>query len=253
MNDIKKSDPKVVFFGICIIFGIIGIILAISSIIKRNEDLLFFVSLMIIGGEIQNTLISAIIFDGIRPNFPIFVLGIIMAVIGFVGTFSIAIYKFPDFRAYLDDQKKKRLLIFVFFICISLFIIGIILIINLQINRDSSVTLLLAANISKVEALVQIILLSFMFRPNLPIFQSGVLLIVIGSVGTILSIIIYKNPDFLSELKSYDDILPEKRRSALIHKINTEKIITISKCPACNAPLKKSPPCECDYCGNVLK
>lgn len=36
-------------------------------------------------------------------------------------------------------------------------------------------------------------------------------------------------------------------------RIKTRKKLILSKCPACKAPLKKSPPCECEFCGSVIK
>ena len=239
LEDKEEIDPITAIFGVCVFLGIIGIICIINGVKLRNDITFFFMSLMVISDEIRDVIMLAIINDGIRLNSPIFILGIILTAAGVVGACIITIYRFPYIKAYFDEQKKLKILILVNIIFITLLIIGIISTIYTIIKRNQTFALLMLGNFIGMESLTQIILLSNLLQPDVIIFQSGILLIVFGSVGTIFSIIIYKNPDAFTKYKSSEDISPEKRKPALLYKIRPEKRITISKCPACHAPLKR--------------
>ncbi|MFX0132226.1 MAG: hypothetical protein ACFFDN_01140 [Candidatus Hodarchaeota archaeon] len=237
---------------ICVILAISGISMIIWSIIKRNERFFnILISIIISEGNFQITIL-AIIYDGIRPNFSSFVSGIVFTIIGLAGTCIFLIKKFPDFSSKLDKQQKLKIIIIIILAFIILLIIGVTLIINAQKDSRDANLLLLASAVAGLESLMKILIgFGFGIRPYFPIFVSGIIMIIIGIAGTIISIIFYKYPEIISRIQSYEYRLPKYKRSS-IYRIK-RKGITIKKCPACHAPLKKSPPCECEHCGTMLE
>ncbi|MFX1450906.1 MAG: hypothetical protein ACFFCM_08690 [Promethearchaeota archaeon] len=82
----------------------------------------------------------------------------------------------------------------------------------------------------------------------------GLMMILLGIFGQIVSIFYYIGSEYSYKFKKYYKSPKSKKlKSISISTRGPKRGITISKCPACKAPLKKTPPCECDYCGAILK
>ncbi|MFX0132224.1 MAG: hypothetical protein ACFFDN_01130 [Candidatus Hodarchaeota archaeon] len=250
MKDKGKSQKIFGLLIVGIILTIIGIILLINSITKRNETTVLFFSALLTSKKPVDIIPLAFIYDTLRPYFPTFVIGFIMTALGVVLIFILTIHKLPDIRDYLEEQKKSRILIIFSIISIIILIIGIISIVYITVQRNQKLAMVMVFNFMAKNTLVQILLLSNLLYPDTIAFQASILMIVFGFVGILMVIIMYKNPEFL---ETYEETLPEKRKPALLYKIRPEQKITISKCPACHAPLKEKPPCECDYCGTILE
>ncbi len=91
----------------------------------------------------------------------------------------------------------------------------------------------------------------------IPKSDSGFGLIGGGIIGIVISIFSYliSITEFQYSHPTKTHVSYRRKPSYRIKKfrIKTKKKLILSKCPACKAPLKKSPPCECDFCGSVIK
>ena len=52
--------------------------------------------------------------------------------------------------------------------------------------------------------------------------------------------------------KYFYDSEKKHRRTEKIEK-KSQFTTEIAACPACHAPVKKEPPCECEYCGYLIR
>ncbi|NVM03792.1 MAG: hypothetical protein HWN67_15790 [Candidatus Helarchaeota archaeon] len=79
-------------------------------------------------------------------------------------------------------------------------------------------------------------------------FVSGVVMIIISLIVLIVSLIIFnKTRESKPIFSSYQPSKPRR-----IYRVKKRKKYKTNYCPACKAPLKKSPPCECEYCGRIV-
>ncbi|MFX0132227.1 MAG: hypothetical protein ACFFDN_01145 [Candidatus Hodarchaeota archaeon] len=83
-------------------------------------------------------------------------------------------------------------------------------------------------------------------------FIRGFLLLILGIIGPVISISIYISYKTSPKPKSHiKGTRLFKTRSR--YRIKSGKGLSLARCPGCKAPLKKIPPCECEYCGSIIK
>jgi hypothetical protein len=175
---------------------------------------------------------------------------------GIAATCISTIRKSPDFHSKFEDRQILGFIIIILIICIISLIDGIAIILGFQQKTKELTILLIISIYSNLESLVAILIIMGMgFQSYSPEFISGILMIVIGVLGSVVSIIFYKYPAIqaLSATYTYPATEYRKYRPSPIIKRRPRKKLTLSKCPACQAPLRKKPPCECEYCGSIVK
>ncbi|MFX0132223.1 MAG: hypothetical protein ACFFDN_01125 [Candidatus Hodarchaeota archaeon] len=150
----------------------------------------------------------------------------------------------------MKDREIRAIFIILIILFVILLIIGIVKIIESITARDELITLSLIMLLDNpFGSFALSIYLKYGGQgPNFSNFISGVVMIIIGIVGPIISIIIYNKFELI---KTFFKNWENKFESKYNRKV--KKDFPSKFCPACKAPLKKIPPCECEYCGSFLK
>ncbi|NVM03791.1 MAG: hypothetical protein HWN67_15785 [Candidatus Helarchaeota archaeon] len=252
-----KNWKKIYFIIIGIIINVFlaigGINAIIISFARQNE--LAFMTVYFYFAKHEDLLIMGLIFSGTRPNFQTFIAGIVLLGIGVVGTCIIIGKNLSFLSSKLGDKQKTILKPILIIVCIVSIIIGITTLINIQNDRVAInvLTAMLAYFIER--SLIRIILLFEALKPYYSTSIIGFVMIGIGIVGLIFQLIMYEQSKIVSGMVSYKYIRPAYRafEPSARYKIEPRRKMTMRKCPACHAPLRKKPPCECEYCGAILE
>ncbi|NVM03790.1 MAG: hypothetical protein HWN67_15780 [Candidatus Helarchaeota archaeon] len=151
----------------------------------------------------------------------------------------------------MKKKQKKLILIVLIIACIISLIIGIGITLNSVIKKDR--LFILSLGIFMDDPSSSIFIFGYLIAggqgPNFSYYVSGVVMIIIGVVGTIISIIGLKI--LITESTSIGS--PGHRPVKIYYLDRTRKALSTRYCPACKAPLRKTPPCECEYCGSFIK
>ena len=251
MKERKKATFAIISLTICVILLILGINTIIGCLLDRNKARLTMGTLLFIDIKNLFAIIIGFIYGVVKPNFLTFITGIIMIVIGIVGTFIPIIYINEHFSLNLENPKELKLLIFLFIFFIILLIIGLATESNIDAQRARADLLLFVSIMNDSKHYTIILLLYLGFKPYFITFINGIAMILVGCVG-VLSLLINYSKKIRSKIENYTNKLLEGKRNSK-YRVKRRKKIVISKCPACHAPLRKKPPCECEYCGAILE
>ncbi len=256
LDDHQKNIITIIFIIICIILAITGINMLLNSVQNRRESSSLIMALIIINEGSKEMVFLGAVYDGLKPHYSTFIIGIVMTGFGIAATCISTIRKSPDFHSKFEDRQILGFIIIIIIICIISLIIGIATILGFQQKTKKLTILLITSIYINLESLVEILIIIGMgFQSYSPEFISGILMTVIGVLGSVVSIIIYKYPAIqaLSTSYAYPATDYRKYRPGPIIRRRPQKKLTLSKCPACHAPLRKKPPCECEYCGSIVK
>ncbi len=158
----------------------------------------------------------------------------------------------------MKNEIKNIILGAIIIICIIFIIIGIVTVVNAFRGRMQlmNLTFILPIFIDPFSDTFDDVF-NFMFfysmylmfgeGPYYSNFVSGVAMIIISVIVLFVSLIIFNKTRSKPVYSSYQHIKPRS-----IFRVRKRKKIEITFCPACKAPLRKSPPCECEYCGRLI-
>ncbi len=252
------------FIGIIImVLLVIGGINVIIFVIKTSNEL-ELLSGYLLFEQSMNWAVLVAIYNESRPNNNIFIAGIVINIIGIIGFLIITGKSHSFLSSKLTKRQKTVLKPILIIICIVSIIIGGVNIFYSQRNRFSvnsfriMIFLLLFSSSSNEDILLMTTILYELLKPYSSTVIIGFFMILIGIVGIIFQFAFYENSKEekrrSSQYSSYEPIerRPYRDISQAVSKRRLKRKILIKKCPACHAPLRKKPPCECEYCGTVL-
>ncbi|MFX0132225.1 MAG: hypothetical protein ACFFDN_01135 [Candidatus Hodarchaeota archaeon] len=253
-----KDWQKTLFIIIGIIIMVILVISGINAItfVNTTSNELGFLSGYLLLEQNMIWAILVAIYSGSRPNRNIFIAGIVITVIGIIGFLIITGKSHSFLSSKLTKRQKTILKPILIIICIISIIIGGVNVFYSQRNRFSvnifriMILLLLFLSSSNEDILTMTIVLYEILKPYSSTVIIGFFMIGIGILGLFFQGILYESSKIrvsgVSRYRSYEPITP------VLYRRIPKRRIRIKKCPACHAPLRKKPPCECEYCGTVL-
>ncbi|MFX1450904.1 MAG: hypothetical protein ACFFCM_08680 [Promethearchaeota archaeon] len=255
MKNWIKALLIIISLVITIIIGIIGINQIQTSYAGSNR--IAFYTLYCYFEGYEEIGLYGIALSSFRPYYTSFIIGIALFVISIVCTCIIIGKTYADISYELGDQQKKILriiLIISIIICFILIISGGATLLNKENEIFAIVFFAAMIVIFDMKSFIKIAIYYGVLKPNSSSDIIAIVMIIIGLVGVIFQIIICFS-EMSSEMLDFKYTVPVTTtfKPAGVYNIRTRKKITIKKCPACKAPLKKTPPCECDYCGTVLE
>ncbi|MFX1450903.1 MAG: hypothetical protein ACFFCM_08675 [Promethearchaeota archaeon] len=252
-----KDWVKLLSIIIGIIINVFLVIGGIYTIIvaNRGQNELAFITVFSYFEKLKDFVILLILYTGSRPYFMTYLAGIVLLVIGFIGFFIIIGKNHSYFSSKLNDVQKSIIRLILIIFCIIFIMIGAFNFFSIQRNQFNITAISMISLIFNNESLLQFIILYGALNPYSSTSIIGLLMIIIGIGGLFFQGILYKSSKISSGMVGYKYSIPASREFEPIatYTRRSVKKIRIKKCPACHAPLRKSPPCECEYCGTILE
>ncbi len=256
MKDWQKIFLLVIGIIIMVLL-VIGGINAIIFVIKTKDELGFFSGYFLFEKNYELAVIVGF-YSGSRPNRNMFITGIVLIGIGVVGFFIITGKSHSHLNSKLSERQKSILKPILIIISLVMLIGGVSLFFIMQNAKQRLNIYGLIIILFDVDFGLIILFLLNSLNPYSSPQIIGIVTSIIGVATLFFQLSFYKSSGKIvrrsSRYRRYEPIgiSPYRAISQELYKRRPKRKITIKKCPACHAPLRKKPPCECEYCGTVL-